>query len=241
MTVNNHEISPQDEVHLSIPEKTTILVTQVTTIRTVEYELITLNERNEKVVNFFDNPHSKIQSLIQSYKLYSVVEMTVVIGITYIPHSWIDKIHSQVFSSLKGFIFPYLRKLIIYSPLKNPDEMIEELISDLHPRLTTIIIVYMKSGVRVVNQVDYDSDPDEERLKIEQMLKEKPKTEQELKEEEEERRYLAAMALKHLEEGKKAMKEDKKSPSRRRKEERRKNDSLVALEVFEEETLEMNK
>lgn len=67
-----------------ILDKTPIVVKVMNKNQYPEYEGIETNQSGEKIVNFVKHPSNKVQSLIQVFALYSIVEMTVHIGISYV-------------------------------------------------------------------------------------------------------------------------------------------------------------
>lgn len=64
----------------------------------------------------------------------------------------------QVLSALKGTIFPFLRRLFIYTQSDMKKDSVIDLIGDRHPKLEEIWVVSVKSGERTVHQTKKDSD-----------------------------------------------------------------------------------
>lgn len=165
-----------DEVIL---DKTPIVVRLMKKNQYPEYESIETNESGEKVVNFVKHPSKKVQSLIQVFALYKVVEMTVPIGISYVFSLVIDndRVGKQVMSALKGTIFPCLRRLFIYTQSELKKDFVVDLIGDRHPKLEEIWVVSVKSGVPTVRQTKNETknDSSKKEVKMTTQPKEEPK------------------------------------------------------------------
>lgn len=85
-------------------------------------------------------------------------------------------------SALKGTIFPFLRRLFIYTQSDLKKDSVIDLIGDRHPKLEEIWVVSVKSGERTVHQTK--NDLDENSMKMTTQQKQEPKEEpKELKKE----------------------------------------------------------